>query len=78
MSTFSKRLKELRIEQNLTIYSLSKKTGISPKTLKSYEEQKTKPSIKRFIKIVSALNVSCNYLLGLSDSRQISNQKNKK
>ena len=66
---FKERLQQLRAERNISRRALSKATHICEKTLKSWEEGKTKPKITHFIILVDYFNVTCNYLLGLPDKK---------
>ena len=70
--TFSERLVELRIENGYTTRaSLAEKMGIPVTTLKHYEDGDREPG-HIFLKNVSELfNVSVDYLLGLTDNKEI-------
>ncbi|KRL81784.1 helix-turn-helix domain-containing protein [Ligilactobacillus equi] len=47
-------------EYNLTVYKLSKITGIRDQTLRNYKTG-TEPSFKNICKIADALNVNLDY-----------------
>lgn len=63
---FNERLKQLRIEKNLTQAKLAVELGIGKTTLASYEQGKNEPSIKTLAKISNYFHVSIDYLLGLT------------
>ncbi len=65
--TFSKRLKELRIEKNLTQVQLGEKTGISQTSVAKWENAERSPSIEYLVELASFFNCSIEYLLGLVD-----------
>lgn len=64
---FSKRLKELRIKNNLTQFQLAEILNVSGSTITMYENSKRTPDINTIIKISIYFNVSIDYLLGLSN-----------
>ena len=70
-----KKIKELRLANELTIKDLSKKTGIGQSTISELETGKAKkPRIDTLVKIANVLEVDVNYLLGNDkDDMQIIN-----
>jgi transcriptional regulator with XRE-family HTH domain len=64
---FSERLKELRIEKNLSQMQLSKLTGISQSALARWELDKSEPTASAIITLANFFNESTDYLLGLID-----------
>ncbi len=60
---FSYKLKETRLERNLTQEQLAELIGIHPKTYKKYEIGETVPRIPVIRKLCIALDVSCDDLL---------------
>ena len=58
-----KRIKQLRIEKNLTQERLSEIVGIGPSHMSHIESGTTVPSFEVFIAIVNALNCSSDELL---------------
>ncbi|WP_416188163.1 helix-turn-helix domain-containing protein [Clostridium perfringens] len=70
-----KKIKELRIANELTIKDLSKKTGIGQSTISELETGKAKkPRFDTLVKIANVLEVDVNYLLGNDkDDMQIIN-----
>ena len=67
MEKFATRLKELRIEKNLTQDQLSAKTGISQGAISAYEVGLRIPKIDIFVMLVKFFNCSPGYLLGIED-----------
>lgn len=61
--TFSDKLRQARLSLNLTQSDLAKKTGISERSLYSYEQSKTIPRGNNIIKLAEALDVSVSFLL---------------
>lgn len=68
--TFGKRLKQIRLLRGLTQCALSKKTGLPKASLSYYESapHKRSPSFDNIIILCEALNVTSDYLLGLSET----------
>lgn len=66
---FSKRLRALRLENNLTIEEFANMVGISKSSVGYYENQNRVPDIVVVGRIADALNVSTDYLIGRSDAR---------
>ena len=62
---FSNKLKELRMERNLTQEQMAELIEVHPRTYKRYENGETTPSIQTLRKIVIALGTSCDELLGI-------------
>lgn len=71
--TFSEKLKAVRLSLNLSQSELSEKTGISERSLYTYEQIGTLPRSNNLCKIANALNVSVDYLL---DEEETNTQKN--
>ncbi len=67
MKIFGERLKELRIENNLTQQQLAKELNVSGNTIHSWETDKQEPSMTALLKISNIFNVSLDYLCGKSD-----------
>lgn len=65
MQIFKERLKALRGKRSLQ--EVAHDLGISRATLGYYENGDRKPDIEVLLKIASYYNVSCDYLLGLTD-----------
>lgn len=61
--SFSNKLKELRIDRNLTQEQLAKLIEVHPKTYKNYETGKTLPRIAVIRKLAIVLEISSDELL---------------
>ncbi len=72
--TFSKRLKELRNGESQEI--AAKNIGISRGALSYYESGERKPDINILYSIAKYYGVSTDYLLGLSDTKQMNIENN--
>lgn len=67
MSKFAERLKELRIEKELSQAAVAKATGLSQNAIAQWENDKRVPNINALIAIAQFFDVSADYLLGLQD-----------
>ena len=61
------RLKEIREEREYTQEYLGMKIGKCKRTISSYENNASKPKLDDFVVICETLNISSDYLLGLTD-----------
>ena len=68
MELFGLRLKSLRSKKGLTQQQLADKLGIVKASVSSYEQSSNYPSVEILIQLCRTLNVSADFLLGLSDS----------
>jgi len=59
----SRRIKELRGQQGLSVYSLSKKTGFTKSYLSHIENLKREPTLGTLLRIARALGVNVSYLI---------------
>ena len=64
---FSKRLKELRTERNLSQMDLAVATKISQSAIAKWELNKTEPTASALITLSKFFGESVDYLLGLVD-----------
>ena len=71
MQYFGERLRDLRHEKHMTQKQLADKLNLSKGTISAYEQGKKYPSIEVLIKLCNILQVSADYLLGLSDDMQL-------
>ena len=71
--TFGEKLKTVRLSLNLSQSDLAQKTGISERSLYTYEQLGILPRSGNLRKIADALNVSVSYLL---DEEETDTQKN--
>ena len=67
MEVFAKRLKELRIEKNLSHLQLAREINVSNAAISRWENQLRVPNIIELKKIAEFFNVSADYLLGLTE-----------
>ena len=70
---FGEKIKHIRLEQNLSQSELAEKTGISERSLYTYEQMGIMPRSGNIQKLAEALNVSVGYLL---DENEINTDKN--
>lgn len=61
--SFSSKIKEARLERNLTQEQLAELIGVHPKTYRNYETGKTVPRIEIIRKLCIALDASCDDFL---------------
>lgn len=69
------RLKELRIECNLTQEQLSKIINLTQSTIAGYENGSKSPSMETIILLAELFSVSTDYLLGVSNIRNYEKQQ---
>ena len=67
MSTFSERVKDLRLSSNLSLRQLSKLTNISHSAISAYETGKREPSFESIEALCDVFCCDIDYLLGRSD-----------
>ena len=68
---FGKRLKKIRKKRGMTQFDFGKFCGVDETTISKYENGAFIPTTKTLIKLSEILSVSCDYLLGVSDSKEI-------
>lgn len=61
--TFGEKLRTVRLSLNLSQSELAEKTGISERSLYTYEQTGIMPRTSNLRKLANALNVSVSYLL---------------
>ena len=66
-TSFSERLKELRLSKNLTQTALAKETGISQSAINKWELGERKITQDYICLLCKYFNVSADYLLGIID-----------
>lgn len=64
---FAKRLRELRKEKGLSQVELGEYLGYGYTAISSYETGRNEPSYTDLIRICEILDVSADYILGISD-----------
>ncbi len=67
MNKFAERLKELRIEHNLSQRELGLKIKVSQAAIARWENNLQIPNIDIAIAVAKFFNVTTDYLLGLED-----------
>lgn len=68
---YGKRLKELRREKGWTIEEAARKIYVSRSTWAGYETEHRKPPIPTLIRLSKLFDVSVDYLLGITNERNI-------
>lgn len=66
------RIREVRLQKNLTLTALSKKSEISKSYLSELENNIKSPTIRLLCKIASALNVHPGQLVDYNDFNKVS------
>jgi len=66
--TFNVRLKQLRQKNKLTQSELADILGLKPTAISNYESKRNEPSFDKLIALSKHFDVSCDYLLGVSDA----------
>lgn len=64
------RLRQLRIEKDVSLEEVAKTTGISKSLMSRYERGLVEPGLKALSKLVRYYNVSLDYLFGFTDDRE--------
>ena len=70
MSTFSERIKELRLEKNLTQTQLGVFIGVKHFSIYSYEKGRACPEMRGLVALADYFDVSMDYLAGRTDKRE--------
>ena len=65
---FNKRLKLLRQKYRLTQSDLANILELKPTAISNYESERNEPSFDKLIALAQYFDVSCDYLLGVTDS----------
>lgn len=68
---WSKRIKDLREDHDMTQDELAAKIGVSKRTLLRYESGKSEPTISTLIAISVLFDVSIDYIVGIKDTTEI-------
>ena len=64
---FQERIKELRLQLNMSQMDLAKATGISQSAIAKWELGKTEPTASAILTLAKFFDESADYLLGLVD-----------
>ncbi len=70
LSTMGMRIKAIRTQKKLTLEKLSENIGISRNFLWEIEAGRKAPAVQTLYNIGKELNVSVDYILGLTDNRK--------
>lgn len=70
-----KRIKELRIENGYTLKQLGEMLNLGEITMSMYESGKRNPDYDTLIKLSQIFGVTTDYLLGVSDIRDLNTTK---
>ncbi len=65
---FHLRLKQLRQKKGLTQGELAEVLGLKPTAISNYESKRNEPSFDKLVALSKQFDVTCDYLLGVSDS----------
>lgn len=71
MEIFGIKLRTLRQASGLTQEQLANRLDIVKASISGYEQDRIYPSIDILIKLCRFFNVSADYLLGLSDAKEV-------
>lgn len=67
MNSLGQRIKNLRLELNLTQTELANRLFLDKSTIAKYETNVIEPSLSELIQLANFFKVSTDYLLGLED-----------
>lgn len=67
LEKFAERLKELRLEKNLSIQSLAKEVGIGSSSLCRWENCQADIKSSQLVMLAKFFGVTTDYLLGLDE-----------
>ncbi|MGN0242610.1 MAG: helix-turn-helix domain-containing protein [Lachnospiraceae bacterium] len=71
MVNFGQKLRDLRIEQNLTQKQVADRVGLATSAISAYEQGTRYPSYDVFIRLSKIFHVSADYLLELQPTRSL-------
>lgn len=71
MSTFSKRLRTLRLNKNIMSKTVAEFLEITPRNYQRYETGEVDPPTSKTVKLADCFDVSLDYLVGRSDDPKI-------
>lgn len=67
----NERIRQLRLERNLSQVDLAKKLNVTKQSVSNWENDNIQPSIEMLVKLAEAFSVSTDYLLGLDNRRYL-------
>lgn len=65
---FNIRLRQLRRNKKITQSELADILGLKPTAISNYESKRNEPSFEKLVALSKYFDVSCDYLLGVSDT----------
>lgn len=65
---FNVRLRQLRQKNSLTQGQLADILGLKPTAISNYESKRNEPSFEKLIALSKYFDVTCDYLLGVTDA----------
>lgn len=68
------RIRELRVERNLSLMQLEQELGISYFTLRRYEHEETEPKLDTWLKLANYFDVSVGYLQGVEERLELTSE----
>lgn len=68
MTEFNERLKQIRLEYNLTQKQLAELIGVTERGIQRYEANERKPTFDVLMSLLDKLDISADYLLGRTDN----------
>ena len=71
MVNMGEKLKSLRLEKNLTQKQIADRIGLAISAVSSYESNSRYPSYDVLVKLSRIFHVSTDYLLGITDTRNV-------
>lgn len=78
VTAFSRRLRAAMFRRDLISRQLAEKTGICDSQISSYVNGRSAPGAMRLVILSLALDVSVDWLLGLSDQMELHNARETK
>lgn len=67
----NENIRKIRQARNMSQVELARSLGVSKQSVSNWENDNIQPSVEMLIKIALKLNVSTDFLLGLSDKASI-------
>lgn len=67
MNTFSKHLKELRNEKNLSQSELARELGLSSSAISRWEKEEREPTLSNIIALCKYFKCTADYIMGLEE-----------
>ena len=67
----SERIRQLRLERNMSQVDLAKRLNVTKQRVSNWENDNIQPSIEMLVKLSQVFAVSTDYMLGLQDRRYL-------